>query len=180
MRLDFRQIVREHFPPNRPIVIGKRANVQPVINALTLQNLRHPLVLSLAKIVFGSPQYDLHVIKMIVLRIGNKIRWIVKKHVVVVVATQMLLDVKSPAHAEHIGYFIWVFESKIQSVVPPKATTRYPNFVHITLLANGRNQFVIQHSVVAGVVVQAGGGMQVFGVPTIAVDAIDAIDFDFA
>jgi hypothetical protein len=73
-----------------------------------------------------------------------------------------------------------VFEGKIQGMVPAKATTCYPNFIHITLLANGRNQLVIQHSVVAGVVIQAGGGMQMFGVPTIFVYAIDAVDFDFS
>ena len=130
--------------------------------------------------MFGSAEYNLHVVEMIVLCIGNKIGWIVKKNIVVVVATQMLFDVKSAAHAEHVGHFIGVFEGKIQRVVPTEATTRYPNFVHITLLPDGGNQLLIQHPVVAGMIVQAGGGMQMFGVPTIAVDAIDAVDFDFS
>ena len=161
-------------------MVGKRADIQPMVDAFTLQNLRHPLVFSLAKIVFGSTEYNLHVVELVILRIGNKIGWIVKKHVVIVVATQMLFDVKSATHAEHIGHFIGVFERKIQSVVPAKAATSYSNFVHITLLSNRRNQFVIQHPIVAGVIVQAGGGVQMFGVPAIAINAIDAVYFDFS
>jgi hypothetical protein len=92
----------------------------------------------------------------------------------------MLFDVKSTTHAEHVGHFIGMFEGKIQSVVPAKATTRYSNFIYITFLPNGGNQFVIQHPVVTSMVVHSGGGMQVFGVPTITIDAIDAINFDFA
>ena len=151
-----------------------------MVDAFAGQNLGHPLVFAFAKIVFGGTQNYLHIVKMRILRIRDIIGRIIEKNIVIVMTFQVLFDVESTAHAEHVGHFIGVFESKIQGVVSTKTASGNTNFFYITLLTNGGYKLLVQHTVVAGMVVNTSRWMQMFGVPTVLVNAINTIDLDFA
>ena len=65
-------------------------------------------------------------------------------------------------------------------MIPPKRRTRHADFLHVALALNARHKFFAQEPVVEYVIPDAGAGVQVFGVPAIAVDAADAVQFHLA
>ena len=55
--------MRKHFPPNRPIMISKRADIQPMVNMLFVQNVWHADIIALAKIIVGCAEDDINLPK---------------------------------------------------------------------------------------------------------------------
>lgn len=173
-------IIRKHSSPYWPVVVGIRPNVQPVVNALSVQNLRHPLIVAPAKIMLSRTQYDLHVVEVIIVRIWHKIGRVVEKDILIVIAIQVPFDVKSATHAKEVSYFFRVLERKIERLVAAKTTTCHADFIHTAFILNPRDQFFIEHAVVANVVIDAHTRMQVFGIKTVVVNAVDTVKFDLS
>lgn len=156
------------------------ADVEPIIDSFLVQDLGHPFVLSFAEILFGGSQNDLHVVKMLVLGIGHEIRGAVKIDVFVEIAFQVLLDIECAAHTKQIRYLLRVAERKVEGMIASKAASSYAYFIDIAFKPDFGNKFLMEHPVVEHVVEYPVFRMEVLGVPTIAVDAIDAIELDLA
>lgn len=154
------------------------ADVEPVVDSFLVKDLGHPFVFTFAEILFGGSQNDLHVIKMLVLGIGQVIWWAVKIDVFVEIAFQMLLDIECAAHAKQIRHLLRVAERKVEGVIAAKAAPGDAYFIDVAFKPDFGNKFFVKHPVVQNVVEHPVFRMKVLGVPTVAVDAVDAVEFN--
>ena len=156
-----------------------RAYVQPVGNSFGVQEVGHPFVLAFAKVVFRSAQHNFHIVKMGALCIGNEIGRAMKIHLLVIVPVEMLLDIERTAHTEEIRHLLRMPEGKIQGVIAAKTTPRYPDFIHLAFRADPGYELLVQHTVVEGMVIHPLPRMQVLGIPTVCIYAVNTVQLNF-
>ena len=138
------------------------------------------MVIVQANIPFRSAQNNFQVVIFPAFFVLHKINRIVKIYVVVGVAAHETTNVERTAHAEQIGHLVGVFEGEIKGVIAPKTATRHANFIHVTFALDGWHEFVVQKTVVNRIVVSPRRRAEVFAIPTVFVDAVNAVEFHFA
>ena len=117
--------------------------------------------------------------EMGVLRVRDIIRRAVEIHLLIVVPVEVLLDVERTAHTEEVRDLLRMPKRKIQGVVAAKAAARHPDFVHVTFRTDAGHELFVQHAVVERVVIDSLPGVQVLGIPTVHVNAVNTVQLDF-
>ena len=83
-------------------------HIQPMGNALGIENVRHPHILILAHIALTGGQHDAHSTvpaqKPVVADIRHVIRRAVEVAVIIVMPVEKLMDIESSAHAHALGH----------------------------------------------------------------------------
>ena len=123
----------KHLAPQRPVVFLPAADVQPVVDALTIKDSGHTLVRFQANIPLGGTQHDVHAPEGRIIGVDHKIYWVVEVDIIVVVAVQEGLNIKGTAHAEQVTHLTGVTERKVSRVVTAEARSSHCHFVVVRL-----------------------------------------------
>src|SRR5947209_10528263 len=179
--LNLRQIIRQHVAPVIPIMAAPFAVIEPVLNALRIQNLRQPIRFVAGVVPFAGADDDAHV--AVFPRIG-RVRQIfvrtIEINVVVVIAVEEIADIERPAQTDEVTYGIGMPERDISGVISAEARSANRDSTSMALASRQIEYVVYDHIFVSVMGFHPIGRMNFFVVKTFEIDRVRAIDGDFA
>jgi hypothetical protein len=177
---EFGQVVREHFPPDGPVMGAVRADVEPVVDIFFVEFIAESFVISAAAVFVGCTEDDAHVPDGGILGAGDVVDGVIEVDIVVIVSVGEGADVENAAHGEAVSDELWVTECEVDGVVSAEAAAGDGDAGVAGLVAGSSDDLFEYESVIEALVDGAFGGRDTAIVPAVGVHAVGAVDPDLA
>lgn len=166
--------MREHFLPKRPVVLLPAPDVQPVVDAFLVEQVRKVLVGIQANIPFRGAQDDVHLPERRMVVARKEIYRVVKIDIIVVITIHKHFYVKGAAHGEHVADQFRVLKSEIGRMVAAKTRTCNGYLAPCCIPPDARHQLVKEHLIIPDMVPDPVCRMDTLVVPAQCVHAVGA------
>ena len=102
------------------------ADVEPVFDAVVVEDVGHPDIAVQANVPVGSAEGDLHVAEPPTLLIRHKIDGVIEIYRIIIKAVEKTADIEYTTHADQVSNLIGVAEGEISDVDRDRTALRYP------------------------------------------------------
>ena len=121
------------------------ADVKPVFDAVTVEDVGHPDITVQANVPVGSTESDLHMAETPTLLIGHKIDGVVEIHRIIIKTIEKTSDIEHPAHADQVSNLVGVAEGEISGMKTAETTTCDADLAYLTFIADVRYQLILRN-----------------------------------